>query len=535
MSYWSALALALAICFVNKAHAQPAPAVAPNETPVQLPAFLVEEGKNTWYTAKAPGLEVLSLLPPDETRELVEAFLEARNTFDRLVPPAFQGRSRDALTIILWDRSRKDTVPAETIAQYWPQDDSSGFRIERLPNLLVTDLGACILFCTPPTSSISRGDHMRLTPQMVEYLLKTRQPALPRGMVPAFTKIYGDARSTDKSLQLHSVPWNWKLDRGENGFPLLAKLLDEKTTVTSETSERWQSAWQIFVLWSLDPRFPERTSNFWHFMERCSAGEDSRTAFRICYGTDCANLDDDLSRFLRKARRDDFASELDLSGIAPPVEIEVEKAGWREVIRIKGNWLRLAAGCIKPDPGPLRSAYLDEARKTVRNYLEKNGGDRDLLRLAGLIEADAGNAAAAEVLLNQAFSAGAADALLGVTLSRLRMDRLGVATDATSLSELLQPLVRCCENEIPPVEAVQLAVTIMGSAKVPPSLDELQQLARWAHFFPRRPTLLFAAAQILLHHDCKKEADELTRFALNNPLRPEGRQELEALLRRSNL
>jgi hypothetical protein len=371
---------------------------------------------------------------------------------------------------------------------------------------------------------------MRLTPEMVSYLLNSRRPAIPRFAAESLGLIYIAAEIKDGHMRIPAPHWKWSMDNSENGFPTLEQLFNEQTPVTKENAMRLRGAWTFFTLWSLDPKAPARNTAFWNFMERISRGEDSATAFRTSYGVDCKKADKDLLAFVHKQHEVEYAIDLEIPDKPATEEIGVGLASLSDIIRIKGEWLRQAAIRIHSDLEPLRSVYLDEARKTVRNYIENHGSEPEMVRLAGLIEADAGYGAKAEPLLDQALSAGIVDMRTGLTLSQLRMARLHPAKNSEQLAEILDPLIRCSKGETPPIQVVQLAAKIFSTTAVPPTPEQLQLLAHWVQSFPRQPALLYDSAKILHSHGYKDESRKLALLARNNPLSVENRQKIDALL-----
>ena len=499
---------------------------------VLLPPFVTEGNTLTWCLARAPGVEVLSLLEPSDTREFTEAFLNARDSFNLIVPAKFQAPAREFITIILWDRKKCETVPPEVVKQYWPQNYAS----RQLPNLLIADLDNWTLFCTPalppayytpeePVSSVWRN--MRLTPQLVRLLLSSRKPALPDWAIQGLSSVYEYTSRGNRSLRIRSAPWQWKVQRGDKGLPELAEILEEHGPSAPSQAQRLATAQHVFALWALQSGEQMRTEAFWRFVDQCSAGDTTEAMFLECFGYDYESADEQLFDFFKKNSRKEFVSTLPQP--ARNHGIQIESPSSNDIARIKGNWLRLAAGAVNSTDVELRAAYLSEGRKIVQHNLDKSSPDPALLRVAGLIEAADGKTEAARTLLEASFAKGSADATVGVALSRLRLDAINGSPDISQLTNVLTPLWQCCAVDSPPREAVIQAARALGAATVVPQ-EDVERLLHWTQFFPRDTPLLLSVGRILIAHDHLAEGRSLLQLSLRHADNLDIRQQIEALL-----
>jgi tetratricopeptide (TPR) repeat protein len=499
----------------------------PEERPVALPPFIVEEATKgpPWRYAEVEGYEILSRCDDKSTRRVVEAHYKLHQLLADILPPELQVKMSVPRALILYDNELQPAASREVITRMLrnmpePPTASAGQgafrppasmqRFSFLPNLRLWDRDSMAVFMIVRRDDFD-ADRLSLTHDYVSYMVKSRVPALPVWFIHGFLTLYrqiafgGDRLSLER-LQWISGPHTDALKKDPKSAPpvtpladfLALKLADRGEGQTYEPMDAWQAQAALFVRWGLDANNGAHRAALWKFTQRCAADGVSETVFRECFGFDFAEAQVRLAAYLPIAvtRTVDFRP----TKLAKLPPLPLRNATDGQIARLKGDWERLEVPYVKALSPELAPKYLEQARRTLKRGYERDERDPRLLAVLGLCECDAGNDAVAREYLEAAARIGPMRPRAQYELARLRLAEFRAKPDGAAgglsvgqTAEVLRPLFAARAESPPLPEVYELIAHTWASSDATPTRGHLAVLDEGVRLFPRRTELWSAA------------------------------------------
>ncbi len=514
--------------------AEPEPTPAP-EPIVRLPPMIVSDtaGGAKWLYASVRGDEYLSRCSRSTTVAFVASWSRALERLHAVVPDAFLADIPSVT--VLNDSTTKpkadDQVAREVLrldnAMAQPNSRSAvGF----LPNLELDgrDLSAWFAYID---EGMSDSRELAISPPYLRFLLERRTPMLPPWLVEGLLVVNAQVDVRAEAVTLRPFIWlssaessaiarnparpRALLPAGEMFAPDALRAEGDHHPQRVQTL-RTQVG--LFVRWALDPRHQAREA-FWAFAQRASAERVTEELFIKNFGFGFSDLRDRLSDYLPLAVKEPLHLEPRARTKGP--RIETRDATPAEISRLRGTWERLEIAHVQKFYPEYAARYIAQARRTLRRPYEEGDKDPRLLVELGLCEIDAGNSAAGLPFLEAATAAAVPRPSAYYEVARLRFLELmrdqspNRLCSAAEIAPVVEPLRRAIKlpPQLPEVFGL-LADTWIRARESAPA-EDVEALARAAHYFAMNPAVSYRIALALARSGRRAEATELLAHGID--------------------
>jgi hypothetical protein len=523
-----------------------------------------------------PGIEVLSRCPDDVTERLLSSQHQLRSLLTLILPEDLQGRGDVPEAYVLDDAAYQTAMTRDMLAaleqQHAGPADSRAWHlpgIRSMPNFRFSDQDSLAVFFTLGRVNLD-SDTITLTPNYIQYLLATRNPALPPWFILGLTRLYQMVELSApaavqpmmnfRSMQQQDLtnpsvsgcvtiqPFVW-LSEAETrrlrkkaaapvAFLPLATLFSDPRPQDRPPADQELLATEaaLFIRWYLDPASPEDKSKravpgaaladrychaeaLWNYVKRASTEPATPALFEACFGQTYAEAEARL-RLYQLAATSPF-NNFRLYPAQPLVvpDIQLREATVAEISRLKGRLDRLDIPYVRSAYPALTDRYIEQARRTLRKSYAAGDRDPRLLAELGLGEVDAGDPAAARPYLIAAARGHVVHPRVYYEL--VRMDyhdfqaahgNAKVPADLTArwLDLLAEGLAQAPAM---PENYLLLAKILMGTT-APVTPPQWALLNAGLKTFPRQPGLYYAAALVCALHGEPDKAQTLVAHIL---------------------
>ncbi|MDI1248008.1 MAG: hypothetical protein PSV13_03910 [Lacunisphaera sp.] len=493
---------------------------APDHATLQLEPFIVSGFRSdlSWRYARAGDYEVLTLCSTALTADVLEALQRGH----AMIPPAFQVKRTEPMTVILFDESAaQDPTRPKAVRRVASGDSRYGpnhFNISRLVEHEITSDREHLFYaaCIPAGSdwsTVSFGHAFQSFDELAPSPARWLQEGLwgEQGLYAE-----GAMHRQGDAVKLPSMLWLTEAETAKIGrqanysstfIPLAEFFIGvvPDPATSPDAYQRWQAQAALFVRWALvaDKKVPFGADAFWRFAYEAGRSRASEALFRECFQRTYDEALRELQAYLRVAATRPV--DIGLPGLHQSSELrrlKLRPATEAEVARLKGNYERMEANRLKADHPKLAQQYEGEARRTLKRGLKATDHDPQLRGILGLLEFDAGNLAEARPHLEAAAAANLAGTHALLALARLRLDeeRARLPADAklsaAALEQVLTPLFAARERRPSVVDVYLLIAEAWGLSATPPTRGNLSVLIEGTEFFPHDPTLLLRAAKL---------------------------------------
>ncbi|PTX91415.1 hypothetical protein [Opitutus sp. ER46] len=548
---------------------------------VQLPPMIVSENTSDrpWRYVGTPQMEVLGRCDDGVLKDMVTRTYRLNELLGMLLPPALQHQTTHPRQVILVDAKSVPGLSREFLAQFGgltyarppatsnpsPAPGRPGqpgvvvdpsvpgtalpplpgeARIQTIPSPVLYDLDRVATFAIAERSSIDLTA-MCFTPEYVRLLLVGRTPELPAWYVAAWLRLYPACDFRDKAIHVAPLIWLNEAetrvlrddpDAPRRVMPLVDLLGGWPSAADKAAVEHWTVQAELLLRWAL--LNPERRAALARYIGTAARAGDSEALFRECFGFGYADARDYLSDYLPTAVRKGVVFEL--AKPAKPPRLRPRDATPAEIGRIKGDWERLETAFVRKRYPEFVGPYLMLARQTITRAREVAPQDPGLLAVAGLLECDEGDHAAARPLLEAAVAGARCSPRVYVELAGLRLEDFTRSDDNEfqplgpgQASFVLETLAPALEQQpaLPATYALMAAVWARSATGVGPK--EIALLDEALLRFPRHIPLLYFGAMVMAQHRSIDAALTLARTgrALPQPAAMQKRfDELTAVL-----
>jgi hypothetical protein len=469
---------------------------------VRLPPLLVQADAQTrWLHGEFAGTEILSSCDWDTTKRFAQRYLRAKEEFHQLVPEEF--RLNPPELVILVPSKEAQLIAVETGRLMQAVSASSG----AIPHLRVSsgDLSASFFIVdshVESTKPAERGsneapEYLRFTlsPDYISYHLSSRRPALLPCIISGLTDSFESAAETGNGLCSRPDVWltnaDWRASRADVDaprplLPLKELLRLEPLQGDVRKSRLWRAQSQLFVRWSLFDT-SSRSAGFWRFVRESAQRPFDERLFESCFGQNYSDCRDALSDFLPTAAR---YPTIWNQPVPQAHSLFFTSAKPEEIDWCKTEWDRLILTAVERDFPALLPDYRREALTMATRAAIRNERSLRILGSLGLIQALAGDEAAAMRTLEQAARAGSKRSPVLVELARLRLKHY-LATKSVSSAELSEQetadvlaLLNQAVQSSPSIEAGYLLYrAVLQHTKRPPTPTELAVMKQAAELF----------------------------------------------------
>ncbi|HUR59829.1 MAG TPA: hypothetical protein VM029_19065 [Opitutaceae bacterium] len=546
------------------------PLRAADDPVVALPPFMVEEAAKgpPWRYADLPGYEILSRCPDRSTKQVVETHYKLHQLLAEILPERLQVKMSVPKAFIVYDEELQPAASQEVIARLLRPEGSRpkvemdspigrGFRltpsaprVSFLPNLRLWDRDAMAVFMIVRRDGFD-ADRLALTAHYVNYLVRTRLPALPLWFVSGFLSLYDGVVYDSGELTLPANEWlanaaavNATATTHPAALPTLVPLEDffagrlalSDQLGSVDAATRWRAQAALFVRWGLDGRGAPRREALWKFVERSAILGVSEELFQECFGLDYAAAAQQLAAYLATATRNTVRFR---APRLPSPAMTLRNATDAQIARIKGDWERMEVTYVKVISPELAPKYLEQARRTLLRPYERDVRDPGMLAVMGLCEVDAGNEAGALGYLEAAARLGPLRPRAMYELARLRLAAFkavkpgdDVRLDASQAAQLLSPLFAARAAEPPLPEVYELIAEVWACCEAAPRRAHLAVLDEGVRLFPRRSALVQRVAELNLQNGFREEAAALIAIGVRGAGDDATRDKFAEMLRR---
>jgi hypothetical protein len=530
-----------------------APTVPPDDRPVALPPFIVEEPTKgpPWRYAEAMGYEILSRCDDRVTRRVVEAHAGLHHLLAEVLPRQFHVTMSVPRQLILYDEELQPAASKEVIARMLrrqsdlPQPEEipmpggrGGFRVPAsaprisfLPNLRLWDRDSMAVFMIVRRDDFD-ADRLALTSDYIAFLVKNRIPSLPPWFVQGFLALYQQMNYGGGRLTLEPLTWISESDTDAvKKDPKLAppvqpigdflahRLVPRDPAGTSEPIKVWQAQAALFVRWGIEPNHPERRAAFWKFLEHSARAGAKEALFRECFGFDFTEAQAQLTAYLPQAVRRTVTFRPEKPAKFPPLGLHNASDG--QIARIKGDMERLEVPYVKAIAPELVPKYLEQARRTLKRGYDRGERDPRLLAVLGLCEVEAGDDVAAREYLEAAVRIGPVRPRANYELARLRLAEFKASPGGASgglnvaqTADVLRPLFAARADQPPLPEVYELIAEAWAHSEAKPTRAHLAVLHEGVRLFPRWIALVLRGAELHLNHGYYSDAAALVDVAV---------------------
>lgn len=540
---------------------------APNEEPVQLPPFIVEEriAGPSWRYACVPGFEILTRCHDTKSRALAESFFRAHEVHRALLPRRFEMQLDVPIALIFYDenlwpielqQTAADFLGLQTFSfrptraapgdptplDYWlgrdatrprsaPGSAASALKPHTfLTDLRLSDADSIHIFTLAPEG---HGHLFRtyLRPTYIAQLLAGRTPSLPSWFLAGFLNLYRQLEFGGDSITLAPFVWlSPEESKSARNHPAAATreflpfvdLLDESAAAFAARTPREHqivhAQLELFLRWALDPRTPDRRDRFWALVERACSEPVTPELIAITLGIDAHRLNDELAAFLPDAVR--HSPRWDMPAVTYP-DFEFRPASTSEIARLRGDWERLEARYAATAAPDTVEKYRHQSLRTLRHAYDRGEHDPALVATLGLAELDAGNFDSAREHLTFATHQRVVRPTAYIELARLQLQH-HLAPSAYGRSHLspaqareITQLLRLARDQHPLLpDTYRLAAQAWNACDTAPTTDDLAFLLEAPIHFPRSAELCYHAARFALAAGDIARAQQITVNAL---------------------
>jgi len=339
---------------------------------------------------------------------------------------------------------------------------------------------------------------------------------LPSWFVSGFLGLYAQMKFKDDTITLAPTVWGSetetrRIQRGKrSGDPVKITLLPMSEflagrAITEEPRDAarihlWFAQAELFIRWALEEHEDARHAAFWKFLDRSCTEPVTEVMFRECFGAGFYEISDKLKFFVSTAISQTTTWRSAETMEDPPLELRNATGG--EIARIKGEWERLEASYVRAR-SPVREAYLNLGRRTLRHAYDLGDRDPRLLASLGLLECDAGNEAGAREFLEPAVQGGVIRPRAYLELARLYFNTARTqpagADDKFSADQaaaILAPLAAGGRQAPPLLETYQLIADVWAHCAAAPPPNEMATLGEGMKFFPKQAKLRQRIAEL---------------------------------------
>lgn len=511
--------------------------VAPAQPPadpatVKLPPLIVEDSKDQprWLYVSAGGTEYLSLCSTGITESYVDSQEHMMQLVRVLVPEAFWGRMDAGVAMVLYPQNAKNTAMTAGVRAMLglrPAAEATDLvagPLGFLPNLRIDDRDTNASFAYIDEARFE-ADRTAVAANYVRYLVELRTPLLPGWAVEGIDLTYRNAYFMGQPIGLSQLRW---IDRTEtqallrnpdrSRLMLSGPELFAPDTLRGESRQHplrvatLKSQVALFFRWAIESG-PETREALWKFVARSAEEPVTEKMFTDCFGSDYAELRDQLSDYLVRAVRE--TPRLEPGKLPPLPRIRARPATPNEIARIRGEWERMAIRYVKDSLPQYTEPYSQQARRTLRRAYDTGDRDPRLLATMGLLELDQGDEVAARPFLESAIAAGVVRPRVYYEIARQRFTALKRDQPPSrlytyaELAAVFDPLRRAAQQApaLPEVFGLFAEVWVRCNANPEPRDVALLQLG--ARYFSRRGNVSFPIALALARHGRATEADAL--------------------------
>jgi hypothetical protein len=522
------------------------------EAPVSLPPYLVESSglNRPWRYARSPEFEILSRCEDAVTQEIAENYHSLHQTLTVILPERFQVKYDVPRTLLLYDQ---DLLSAMAKTVFAPP--SGGAPSTLAPTVLrnprFCDLDAMTVFVSVQPglfpsgrlsdfgSAHSRPRWTSLTPNYVEDLIAKRTPSLPEWFIAGFNGLYRKMHFSEGTIEVGAVFWVSETEtrglRKNKEIPTLLPLgkFFERASDAANI-ERWFAQSELFVRWGLDDENGKRRDAFWQFVDRSCTEPITEAMFQECFAMDYGHAAATMQRYLMHAV---FQSAIWRNpGSGPLATLEIRDATRGEIARIKGDWERLAAGYVRSNTPAFEEKYFGQARRTLRRAYDTGDRNLSLLATMGLLECDAGEAAAGREFLEAAIRGGVVRPRAFFEAARLRfVENLAHAEgsdgrlSSTQAAEVLAPLA-AARRQAPLLRQVyELTAEVWTRSSEAPSRDDLATLEEGVRLFPQSIDLIYRTASLFAAEGNRAQTARLIALGIHAAPNDASRERFEKL------
>ncbi|HWA09739.1 MAG TPA: hypothetical protein VG838_09840 [Opitutaceae bacterium] len=505
---------------------------APPERMVELPPLMVSEPVNgpPWRYVAAPGIEVLSRCSDEVTVHWLEEMNRLRQSLNVLVPDSLRSKRAVPDVVVLYNEENKPVVSKEVVADLMRdardrteekqgrRGGATGYR--SMPNLWLADRDSMVFFYVLQERGFVRSE-LRLTPDYVRYLARSRTPAPPMWFVEGMVDLFSAGDFGRDPVVFDTVEWdspaatkNIKrdVDYPRSLLPLADLFATWPPQDPNGALRRREAA--LFLRWALDGKNQPRRPALLKFIAQASMMPVTEDLFRECFGLGYVDVQERLADYLSDATGKTLVliagEPVALPRLNPRLATDLE------VARMKGDWERMEISYIKDIYPQLAPKYAEQARRTLMNAYDKGERDPQLLGMIGLCEVDAGNDAEARKYLEAAVQGGVTRPRVGYELARLRYAEAkaepggtGGRLSAAQATMVLQPLLNVYHQAPPMLEIYALSADVWSHSAPALTRQNLVVLDEGMTYFPRNLPLIYQAAWLNARQGFKTEAERI--------------------------
>ncbi len=526
---------------------------------VRLPPYLVESGSATWRYARVGRFEVLSACTESATHRAIEQIHRLHEALGLLLPEEFQARLAVSELYVLHSDHRDLKLSEELMTEIRRLGEGrmtslmhdavggSGGWLKR--NHAFWDYDGHATYLKVDEAGLLNGQ-LTLGAEYLRNVLERRVPALPPWLIEGMMELYrittldpygvkspmfevregnegrpgGVARVAPGRTVFSSL-----VGRDEGMLPMAKLLAADPPAREAPEYVRWRAQAALFVRWALEGK---RQAALWDYVRQSERAAPGETDFQRVFQFDYAQMDDELRRYLPKARRQAF--ELRPRQFADDPPYVLWSAGELEIGWVKGDLDRLKMGYVRRHFPGLTPHYAEQTRRILERAHAKAPEDARLLGLLGLFECDAGNDEAARPWLEAAVVARVSRPRVYWELARIRLLAL-----RNHPEEVLPPpgeiaaiidLLNIARTQSPPqAMTYELLAEVWNAYAIVLHRQQLAVLDEGLSYFPRRIALIASVARLNARHGFVAEAQTILERALNLTTDPINRQWLLSL------
>lgn len=567
-------ALLLALPALMRGAADPAPVAAT----IELPKLVVNDQRpllppESWRYARVPGLEILSGASERDTQKLLRDF-RLFNDAVTVVWPAAKSRPLPPLTLVLCETGAQfaafappqNGVATDLATLLLPGRDHTaivlnfGLKAVTLNPAEVGE-GDRVLDGDDLTGAAMRVDfYAQLRRQYVKYLLSLSQPRQPAWFEEGISQLLMGMQVDPKFIRFaevvkpkavtHAAAFNFAGAGPDDGpQPTPGEVLDEKDfnealvragflpleqlfAVTHDSPEvnnpiagKWAHQCAALVHMWLYGEGKEFNAGFAKFLARAQREPVTEAMFKECFGMNYRQMLTRLRGYLNDTayQYQEFEAKKG-GGLPEPKPLELRDATQPEIARLKGESLVLAG---RPD-----AAYEEMRAGYARGPL-----DPALVASFGVLEARRGETKRAREFLEAADRLHAANPAAGLALARLRYADAQAKPGAAG-GQLAEAQTRAvvapldAARRTPPAmpEVYELMTDAWLHSAATPAKPDLAMINQGVVLFPRRPLLLYQAAELNRRHGDPREARLMATAGVQLSRNEESRKAFQAIL-----
>lgn len=499
--------------------------------PLEVSADVV--GRRSWRYWQSTDVEVLSRCSDAVTWEFVRAHARLVAMLDHVLPADLQVQMTLPMAFLLAEPD--DTAGrTQNLISGFSGKEPTGRRtiqtVRTMPNLRLSDVDRSLVFALLDERNID-GDVLALTEAYIHYRLTRRVPGLPKWFVAGFLALFPKLTFGSTVIEVAPADWSPAAEgeriRRDSKHPRvllpMGRLLEEAPPVEDpDQHELWRAEAALFIRWALDGDRPERRAGFFRLVAQAAQGPVTEDDCRRELGLDYAALIEQLHHYLPVALR----RSTDLKPPRPPRldRPEFQLATRAQIVRIKGEWERLAISYVKSRAPEFADTFIEQTHRTLMRAYEEGERDPDFMAITGLFEYDVGNFAAARTYLEEAVRQKVVRPRAYLELAKLRhADAVARPYNsdgtlaANQIRDILAPLEagRAWQPALP--GNYSLAAETLGRGREPVTDEEFRRLEEALDYFPENAGLLYYLAALRLANGHWEKSALLIERGLRSP------------------